>query len=308
MKIMIAGASGLIGTALVDKLTAQHELTLVGRSKSKLHKKFPNIKNLLTWAQLSTQQLANQDVVVNLCGENVGKGRWSPSRKQQIIASRVDTSAQLAQFCCELGSSSPRLLNASAIGIYGLMDDVDGQNNTIFNEHSPLPKKPTDFLSQVALEWEDALAKAEKVGVRVTYLRFGVVLSDRGGALTQMLPAFKLGLGAIIGNGKQPFSWVLLEDAIAAIIFLIERKELTGPFNIVADEVVSQQQFATELASAVKRPCFMRLPSGMVEILFGQMGRELLLNGQHIEAKRLAAAGFKFTHPTIKSALKSLFN
>ena len=303
MKIMITGATGLIGKALVAHFSNQHELTLVGRMREKIRSQFSNHYSIVTWDELKTYSetiIKHQDVIINLAGENIGAKRWSASQKQKILDSRVDATRYIANICAHL-DKSPRILNASAVGVYGFSKDV------IFTENSAL-KNPECFLEAVGNAWEQALLTAENANVSVIKMRFGVVLSNQGGALKQMLPAFKYGLGAILGNGQQLFSWIALSDLIRAIDFLMLHPEITGPVNMVSPGVVSQADFAMALSRALHRPCFMRLPASFIHFLFGQMGDELLLHGQSVKSEKLLQAGFTFQFNTIHHALKNALN
>lgn len=299
MNILIAGASGLIGQALVKQTQSHHSITVLGRDKTKLEKYFPNTRSL-TWDQLQLDHIAKQHKIINLVGENIGQQRWSEQQKKIIIESRVNATLTLATLCAELKDKSPHLLNASAIGIYGL------QHQTCVDETTDLPTNPTDFLSEVGLLWEQALQPAKLNQVTVTQLRFGVVLTKQGGALAKMLPAFQFGLGGPIGSGKQPFCWISIQDAVGAILFLMNNPQLTGAFNLVSPANDSQQQFAQSLAQHLKRPCILPMPAFMVKTLFGQMGEELLLRGQQVNPNRLLASGFEFQHDTLEKALSSV--
>ncbi len=293
MNIIICGASGLVGCALTQALKSKHNLTLVGRDASRLDHNF----TCLSWDELSTDLLADYDCVINLAGENIGNKKWSAAQKQLILDSRVNTATQIANLCAQLKNNSPRIFNASAIGIYGIEDKM------VFDENTQLDHTQIDFLSQVATQWEAALDNAINIGVNVVKLRFAVILSAKDGALAKMLPSFKFGMGAIISSGKQPFSWVSIDDVVSAIKFLLEKPEASGAFNIVADEVVTQQQFAKTLAATLHRPCFMHLPDFMIKLMFGEMGETLLLNGVRVKATRLKQLGFQFKHPRLKQAL-----
>lgn len=300
-KLLIAGATGFIGQALVVHLAKRYTISVLGRSISKLSQQFPNL-TAYSWQNLQLEDIAAQHVVINLAGENIGGRRWSEHQRENIISSRVDTTTQLANFCVSLGQQAPRLLNASAIGVYGLATD----DSVVFDEYSELPKQPSDFLSKVAYHWEQGLLPAVQAGVCVVKLRFGAVLAKQGGAMAKLLPSFRAGCGAILGNGQQPFSWVSLSDAIRAIDFLLDRPQLDGAFNVVADELVTQAAFAKALAVYLHRPCWLRLPAIVVKALFGQMGDELLLQGQKVTSTRLHQAGFKFEHDTLAKALRAI--
>ncbi len=304
MKIVIAGATGMVGTALVEALKKDHILVLLGRDTIKLKQRFPD-HTAIDWQAFSAlhNPLDEIDIVINLAGENIGDGRWTTSRKKVILSSRVTATRTLATACAHSANKNIRLLNASAIGVYGSV----GEPGKIYDEHSALPTPPPDFLSTVGLAWEQGLAPAEQTGISVVKMRFGVVLSKNGGALAKMLPAFKWGLGGPIGSGQQPFSWISLHDLIRAITWLIEHPEITGPVNIVAPEVVTQRQFAKNLGKVLHRPAFFPLPTAMVKLQFGQMGQELLLNGVAVRSSVLIEQGFGFSYPTLEGALNSLF-
>ncbi|OGT38748.1 MAG: TIGR01777 family protein [Gammaproteobacteria bacterium RIFCSPHIGHO2_12_FULL_37_14] len=299
MNILITGATGLVGSALVNHFSNEHQLTLVGRSREKMQSKFSSQYTLFTWSELKHQRekcIQHQDIIINLSGENIGDKRWSETQKQKIIESRVDATRLIAEICARL-DKPPRILNASAVGIYGFSD------TTVFTENSALTT-PECFLKKVGMAWEQALSAAEKVNVPIVRMRFGVVLSKKGGALKKMFPAFQLGLGAVLGDGKQFFSWVALPDLIRAIHFLVNHPEIAGAVNIVSPGVISQRHFAKELARTLHRPFFMRFPAWFVRLLFGQMGDELLLHGQSVKSERLLQAGFSFQYENISQAFK----
>lgn len=285
MDIMITGATGLIGSAAVDSWKGQHTITVVGRSLPRLNKRFPGL-SAMTWGELTKDKLASFDVVLNLAGENIGAKRWSKAQKESILNSRQNASSLLAKLCVELGPDSPRIINAGAISVYGFRDEV-------FTEDSLIPD-PDCFLSQVAVEWEKALNPAKEAGVKTVQLRFSIVLAKSGGALAKLLTSFKVGAGSVLGDGEQYMSWVSLNDAVRALDFLLKHKDLTGAFNIVSNNAVKQKEFASSLAKHLRRPLVLRLPKSLVELSFGEMGRELLLSGQRVEPKRLNELGFRF--------------
>lgn len=304
MHIMICGASGLIGSALVAALASEHKLTLIGRDMDRLVKQFPQVSCVLTWQDLSKEHIQDQQVIINLAGENIGEKRWSEAQKKKIIESRVSATKKLSALCAELGAASPRFINASAIGIYG--DAFNTVDKPAAQEDAIIQNCNANFLSEVATAWENALLPAQEAGVRIVIVRFGVVLAKEGGALAKMLPSFKMGLGAQIGNGQQPFSWVTIEDVVGALCFLMASPTAQGAYNIVADEVVTQQCFADKLALQLKRPRWFVLPNYSIHLLFGEMGKALLSEGVNASNRKLKALGFKFTHPTLDSALGNI--
>ena len=290
--ILIAGGTGFIGQALVhDRLQRGDQVTILGRSTKKINTVFNKKVKSVTWEELSLKKIAEFDIVINLAGENISDKIWTRNYKKRILSSRIDTTEKLSQLCGNLGEKSPRLFNASAIGIYGLQQStVTPQDENTIISYSTYP----DFLSEVGKKWEQATRVASDNGVNVINLRFAVVLSPKGGMLKKLLPTFKLGLGQIIGSGQQCFSWVSLQDITNSINFLINQPKVSGPINIVAPEVVSQKTFANTIAKLLHKPCFFKLPAFVIKIMFGQMGKELLLNGQNIRPLKLEQLGYKF--------------
>lgn len=309
LNVVITGATGLLGRAFISAISSQHHVSLVGRDRTKLQAQFTSNFHLMTWKELldlNNSTLARADVVINLAGENIAAKRWHQAQKQKIIDSRVKYTAAIAQRCAKL-DKPPRILNASAIGIYGFAPTINEQNHCTYDENSIINTSTTDFLSTVGRQWEDALQVAEEAGVKVVKMRFGVILSAQGGALAKMLPTFKLGLGAVLGSGQQPFSWVSIRDAVEAMRFLVVSPEINGPVNIVSPGIVSQQQFAQILAKSLNRTCRLKLPEAVVKLMFGQMGKELLLNGQKVQSHRLLANGFQFLDTDLATTLKDFF-
>jgi uncharacterized protein (TIGR01777 family) len=302
MKILIAGATGMVGKALVETLRTRHDITVMGRSSEKLTSIFSGV-NTLTWAQFKAQKdpVAPYDILINLSGENIGAGRWRQARKKAILDSRVNATEILAKACIRSANNNIRLFNASAIGVYGF-----GSIETVFDESTVLPVDPTGFLQTVAFAWEQALQPAETAGIRVVKMRFGVILDGQEGALAKMLPAFKLGLGGTLGSGQQAFSWVALADVVRAIEFLMDHPTVTGAVNMVAPEVVTQKVLAKKLASVLHRPGVSWMPNLVVKTLFGEMGDALLLKGVAVKSTRLAELGFEFAYPTLEKVLRGL--
>jgi uncharacterized protein (TIGR01777 family) len=306
MKILICGASGLVGTHLVESLENDDiHLTLIGRDLKKLEKFQSNHTTVMTWSDLTEAIIQNHDVIVNLAGENTGEKKWSAIQKEKIIHSRVQTTQTIAQLCAKLGKSSPLIIQASAIGIYGT-DFFDLAQDRAAHESDVAVDKNKSFLSEVAVAWEDAIKPAILAQAPVVILRFGVILDKNQGALAKMLPSFRFGAGAILGTGQQPFAWVSIDDAIKAIRFFINHPTLTGPFNIVSDEVVSQKYFAKTLANNLHLPCVLTLPAFIIQCIFGEMGKSLLLEGCNVSNHKIKKAGFEFDYPNLDEALKHI--
>lgn len=301
MNILVAGGTGLIGSFLISSLRAEHKITVLTRNKKKSKHKFKSL-DAVEWDSKNLNDiLKNQDLVINLVGENIGNQRWSQAVKKAIIMSRVKPAQRLCSLINELDEARrPRLFNASAIGVYGLQQTPELQQAMCYDETSSISNNPKDFLSEAGLKWESALD--QYTDLNHVKLRFAVVLTPKGGMLKKVLLPFKLGLGGKIGSGQQPFSWIAIDDVIGIIHHLIKHPEIQGPINLVAPQIVSQQQFAKQLAKRLHRPALIPMPSFVVKALFGQMGHELLLSGQSVQSKKLAHYEFKFK--TLASALK----
>lgn len=260
---------------------------------------------LSLWDQVTRDTFISADAVINLTGENVGAKRWTAAVKKEIITSRTGSTKLLAGLLADLGAKAPPLYNASAIGIYGLQKQLPDRLPDVLDESTPLHcDQPTDFLMMTGCRWEQAAEPAVKAGVRVVFLRFGVVLAKEGGALPKLMKPFQYYLGGPLGSGNQPFSWVAIDDVVSAIDFLVKKSDASGPYNIVAPECVRQGMFAETLSAVMYRPDLVRVPGFMLRLMLGNdMADGLLLEGQRVYPKRLLEAGFKFSYPDIESAL-----
>lgn len=305
MNILIAGASGFIGRALVNALKTKHKLTVLGRNLSTLQLFFASPIQCITWDELSTLKASPFDAVINLSGQNIAASRWTPAVKKKLIDSRVETNTRLSHWLIEQ-KATPHFISANAVGIYGLQDNGD---NKSFDEDSEIDVvHPKDFLSKIGILWQAALQPAIDNGIKVTTVRFGVVLKRDEGMLEKLTLSFSVGLGAILGDGRQIISWVHIDDVVGAISFLLEKPELTGIFNITSPNPVSQSEFAHTLAQIMRRPLFLKMPGFVVNALFGEMGACLLLKGQRVLPKRLHNEGYQFIHPNLVDALSYEFN
>ena len=303
MNILIAGASGFIGTALVNHLSQNHKITVVGRTLEKLESIFSNDIGLIKWDNLTFHDAKQYELIINLSGSSIGAKRWSPKVKKELIESRAGTNQQLVEWLLE-HHAKPRFFCANAIGIYGAED----LSRDSFDEKSPLPAVSDDFLQHIGLLWEQSLNSAIEAGIAVTTLRFGVALKQGQGMLKKLELPFRLGLGSVLGLGHQALSWVHFRDLINAIDFLITHQEVTGPVNITSPCPVTQEEFAQALAKALRRPLVLKTPGFVIRTLFGEMGDYLLLKGQRVFPMRLNELGFKFTYPKIESALIEEFH
>ena len=300
MNILVAGASGFIGQKLVEALQADHHVSVLGRDLAKLARDFPKNISSLSWDKLSDYNASNYDVVINLCGYNISASRWNADIKEKIISSRVSTTNTLIDWIIK-HNAKPHFICANAVGIYGLQENG---NKTELDEDSPIDfEHPHDFMSSIGVRWEQALQPAIDYGLQVTTTRFGIVLDKNQGILKKLTPSFYLGMGAVIGDGKQIMSWVHIDDVVGALLFLIHKPELTGAFNLTAPHPISQAEFARSLASAMHRPLFLTLPDFAIRMLFGEMGECLLLKGQRVVPKRLLQLGYQFQYPDLQKAL-----
>lgn len=294
MNFLITGGTGFIGTYLTGFLLGQgHNITILSRNKNVA---FPNVLVVENISEISDSE--NIDVIINLAGANISK-RWTEFYKRELIASRVDTTKNIISLISRLEKKPELLISASAIGYYG------AQDKTALDEQS---KHTDDFTHKLCRIWESEAAKAENYGVRTCIARLGVVLGKNGGALQKMLPAFKLGLGGKIGSGEQYFSWVHIKDVVAVFDNFIKNKQYRGIYNLTAPHPVTNADFTAALGKALRRPVIFPMSAFIIKLLFGEMGKMLLLSGQNIIPKRLEKAGFKFAYPKIESALTEIFN
>ncbi|MEO8603174.1 MAG: TIGR01777 family oxidoreductase [bacterium] len=293
MKILISGASGLIGTALVPFLTTGgHQVVRLVRGG---RKKAGTVQWDPAAGTIDRAGLEGFDAVVHLSGENIAAGRWTPERKARIHASRVDGTRLLVEALAGLTHPPKILIAASAIGYYG-----DRKEDIVDEDSAP----GAGFLADVCREWEAATFPAAQAGMRVVNLRFGVVLSGKGGMLPTVLTPFRFGLGGAIGGGAQYMSWVAIDDVLGAVLYALTTPALSGPVNAVSPHPVTNRVFTDTLAQVLSRPALLPIPAAAVRLLFGEMGEELLLSSTRVEPERLTAAGFHFTFPDLESALR----
>lgn len=301
MNILIAGASGFIGQKLVMTLNPSHTITVLGRDSANLKRHFMKPVSTVTWEMLPELDARIFDAIINLCGYNIAASRWNPVVKKQLIDSRVKTTTMLIDWAIS-NHAKPHFICANAVGIYGMQESQDSQE---LDEDSPIDfEHPRDFLSEIGILWQQALQPAIDFGMHVTTTRFGVVLGKGEGVLKKLAPSFYMGLGSIIGDGKQIMSWVHIDDVVGAMLFLLNKPELTGAFNVTSPNPVSQAEFAQVLATTMHRPLFLKMPAFVIRTLFGEMGECLLLKGQRVLPSRLIEAGFKFCYPDLMVALR----
>ncbi len=305
MKIILSGATGFIGTHLVSALLKQqHEIYIITTNPVRAKAIFGTSIQCYAWPDLNTLSPDDFDAVINLSGENIGQGRWTHKRKTKIVESRLLSTRSWVNWVLTAQHKLPHLYNASAIGVYGLQANFIDKESADTEENLTSSQGTTDFVSYVGRAWEAACEPATKAGVSVTCLRFGVVLQNSGGMLKKLMPSFKLGLGMVLGSGKQAITWVHLDDVVASIVFLLQHPNVLGPVNVVSPGVVSQQDFADIFAKILHRPRLFVMPKFLIHFLFGQMGQELLLGSQNVYPKRLIELGYQFKFPELTKALQ----
>lgn len=308
MRIIIGGGTGFIGRSLVDALLNNgNDVTVVGRDTNKINKSFPERVNAIEWKHLSSLNPEDFDAIINLTGSNIAEKRWSDAVKAELLSSRIDSVTHFINWCKKSKGRKPHLYNASAIGYYGLLSAVPEKKLFDTETTETNARNDNSFCRQLVLKWEAAAQGATNEGIPLTIMRFGVVLKRGEGMLKKLELPTKFGMGAVLGSGLQPISWISADDLIHAILFLLARPDITGAINLVAPEVVSQQTFNSSLASTLHRPALLWMPAWFVKLMFGEMGQELLLSGQAVAPARLLDQKFEFKFATLADALKNEF-
>ena len=293
MRILVSGASGPIGAALLRALKAQ------GAAVTRLVRNSATDNDQIVWdpsRPLSPDSVSGFDAVIHLAGESI-VGRWTDAKKRRILDSRSQGTGHLAEAVAK-ASQPPRVfVSASAVGFYG------NRGDEILSEDSPSGE---GFAADICRQWEAATQPAAKAGIRTAQMRMGVVMSAEGGALPEMLTPFRLGLGGRLGNGRQWWTWVSVRDVVGAIQHVLNHESLSGPVNAVAPNPVTNAEFTRILASVLNRPAIFPMPAFAVRLIFGEMGEELFLGSQRVEPTKLAASGYQFQHPDLENALKEI--
>ena len=291
-KIAISGASGLIGQHLCDFLQVG------GHDVYKLVRRSPTSEKEIQWDLLNEtvehHKLEGMDAIIHLAGESID-GRWTKMKKARILQSRKKGTSLLSKTIAELSSPPSVFISASAVGAYG------DQGNSVVSEDSPLAD---DFLGQVCQQWERATLPVQERGIRVVHPRIGLVLSAKGGALPKMLTPFSLGVGGQIGSGKQWMSWIALDDLLGLFLEMIHNEEYRGAVNAVSPGPVQNREFTKTLAKVLNRPAIFPVPSAAITLMFGEMGKTLLLQGAKVRPSRALQHNFQYGFPTLKEALQ----
>ncbi|OHB72395.1 MAG: TIGR01777 family protein [Planctomycetes bacterium RBG_13_63_9] len=296
MKVLVSGATGLIGSALVESVAQSgHQVTALVRSPALAG------SGAVVWnpaaGTLDSAHVEGFDAVVHLAGESVARGRWTTRKKSRIRESRVQGTGLLSRTLARLDQPPTVLACASAIGYYG------DRGEEPLDEESPPGE---GFLAQVCRDWEAATQPAAEAGIRVVKLRMGVVLAAGGGALARMLPLFRRGLGGRLGSGTQYMSWITLRDVVGAAQHVLSNDTLHGAVNLVSPRAVTNREFTRSLGRVLHRPTYFAVPGGVLRILLGQMAEELLLNSTRVIPRRLTDSGYTFDDPELEPALRRI--
>jgi uncharacterized protein (TIGR01777 family) len=291
-RVAVSGASGLVGTELTARLTKH------GHSVIPMVREAKNRGEEILWNSgtgvANPLQLENIDTIVHLAGENIAGARWTTAVKERIRSSRIEGTQALVQSLSKARTRPKTLVCASAIGFYG-----DRGNETLTEASAA----GSGYLAEVCKAWEQEALEAVDLGLRVVCVRIGVVLSPKGGALAKMLLPFKLGLGGIVGNGQQYWSWIGLNDLVRVIEFCVLNESIRGPVNAVSPEPMTNHDFTKSVGSVLQRPTIFPMPAFMARLVLGEMADELLLSSIRVEPQQLREHGFQFEQPDLQTCL-----
>ncbi len=306
MKVAITGATGFVGSRLVEKLKAEgHQILVLTRNLERAKRifpasAFPNLE-IVAYRPAESgdwqQSIVDCDAVVNLAGEPIAE-RWTPEHKKAILESRQLGTRTIVEAIALAEPKPSVLINASAIGYYGTSETAT------FEEDSP---GGNDFLAEVCKKWEAEAQKVKEAGVRLVILRIGIVLDKDGGALAKMLPPFKLFAGGPLGSGRQWFSWIHRDDLVNLIVEALKRPDIEGTFNATAPNPVRMNQFCQTLGEVMNRPSWLPVPGFALETLLGE-GAKVVLEGQQVLPKKIQSLAFQYQYPTLKSALEGIIS
>lgn len=299
MKIVLAGATGFIGSSLRDTLLERGEELVILTRKTKFPPASARLR-YVHWEPSNTARLIPEmdgsNAVMNLAGEGIAERRWTKAQKEKIAESRIHATQTISRSIENARVKPAVLINASAVGYYG------SRGSELITEASSAGR---GFLPDVCQAWEEEAKRAEGSGVRVVRLRIGIVLGKGGGALRKILPPFKMFAGGWLGTGHQWMSWIAKEDLIRLVIHCLDRPEVKGAVNAVSPEPVTNKVFSLVLAQVLKRPCLVPVPAFALKLLLGEMS-DMLLAGQRVLPQKAQASGFQFLYPDIRHALETI--
>lgn len=303
MHIAVTGATGLIGSALIEELTdSEHVITVLARDPSTAGTRFPTAR-VVEWEGMHGPPpdgtFEGVDAVVHLAGEPIAGKRWNAARKEAIRDSRVLGTRHIVSAILDCKRRPATLISGSAVGFYGSRGDQELEESSYIGE---------GFLSEVCREWEEEAETVKRGDCRVVVLRTGIVLSTEEGALSKMLPAFKFFLGGPLGDGKQWMSWIHIRDEVRLIRHVLNTPELSGPLNATAPEPVTNREFSRTLGRVLHRPAFFPAPAFALRLLLGEMADTLLLQGQRVLPRKALESGYEFQFPTLEAALRELLD
>ncbi len=295
-RILMSGASGMVGSALRESLVQR------GNRVVQLVRREPSGADEIGWdpgatAPAEPGALEGFDAAIHLSGANLAARRWTAAYRHELVASRVDSTHALATTLGDLREKPQTLLVASAVGFYG------DRGDNLVDESS---RSGSGFLAEMCRLWEDAAAPAKAAGIRVVHLRFGVALAAHDGALAKMLPLFRVGLGGKLGSGKQWMSWIALDDLVAAALFVLDSSEIAGAVNLTAPQPVTNAEFTRVLGRVLHRPAVLPAPRVALRVVLGPMADEALMLSTRVVPAKLVAAGFRFEYPEIEAALRAV--
>jgi uncharacterized protein len=296
-KILLSGASGLVGSQLRD-VFRHLDWQIVALTRKETGNDF--VKWDPIGGNIDIDAIEGCDCVINLAGENIASGRWTKERKRMILESRVKSTKLLAETIARLKNPPRVMISASGSNYY-----ADNEGGSPWDETGPQGKS---FIADVCAKWEEATQPAARAGIRVVNARLGVVLSTKGGMLTKILPAICSGLGGTAGDGTQRISWIHVEDLARAFVLIMQREKLFGPVNVVAPHPVTNGDFMREAARLLKRPCFIKMPMSAITWFFGDMGTQLLLSDNAVIPGKLMEFGMKWKFENHCEALEDLLN
>lgn len=295
MEILVSGATGAIGQVLVKELAKNnHNITAISRNCKKVIDLYGSKIQSLNWSELN--KIKNEpEIIIHLAGHNIGNCIWSQKNKAMAIASRIET-AQMLSTWCKKQQINPRIFAASGVSYYGLFKDCQ----LICNETTPAIINHKKFMQELAFACENTF-----MDFNVIKLRLAPVLQLKYGMLPKLISSTKLGFASVIGNGKQPVSWIAIEDVVKIILFLLSKPEIMGPINLVSPEIIDQTTFCNQLAYKLKRPVLFKTPAKLLELLAGDFAEQLLTHGQAVTPQRLTQLNYEFKFNSFNSWLEA---